>query len=144
MNLVLRLLMGIFAIVALSLGIPFAILGFSVDDAFLITGLACLAAGVVFGGSFLVLHRRERAARDRRRNGTRAKAPVIAAKFIPWTRVGAMLTYDLTVRVPAPRGVTEATRRVLLPPNQVIKAGDEIEIYFDPNDPENFEPALAT
>jgi hypothetical protein len=143
MNVVSRLVTMIFAIVFLGLGVPFTILGIVSEEGFLYVGPALLFAGLVSGGLFLWMHGKERAARERRRNGTRAKAPIVALKYQPGIQVGSMLAIDLTVSVPAPRGVTQSTRRVLVPPTFAVGPGDEIEIVFDPDDPENFEPAIT-
>jgi hypothetical protein len=137
---VVRLVVSIFALVLTLLGIVFTILGLLSTaedaDAFKVVGPAVLAAGLLLTAIAFVLFRRAKAERDRRRAGSRASVEVVEARLNQYTRIGVMLTYDLTIRYAD--GATH-TRKVLLPPTQPIRAGDRVDVLHDPADPGNFE-----
>ena len=139
---ILRLVAAILAIVFVALGIPFSIIGLVTDaaeaDAFGATGLAALAAGLLFAAVFAVLHRRARAERRRRLAGSRASVEILEARLNHYTRIGVMLTYDLTIRFAD--GATFA-RKVLVPPTAPLKVGERIEVLHEPDDRGNFEVA---
>jgi hypothetical protein len=139
---VVQVVCGILALVFTSLGVAFLAVGFAGagndPEGFQIIGAASLAAGLVFAGIALVARSRLRAAARRRREGDRARATIVRAQLQPYTRIGVLLTYTLTVRF-APAG--EVTRKLLVPPSLALKAGEEIEVVYDPEDPANFEPA---
>lgn len=133
-----RLVAGILAIVFLALGIPFLILGFvgEVEDAdgFKSSGSAAFAAGLIAAAIFVALTRRAKA-QQRRRTQT-AQVEIVAARLNQYTRIGVMLTYDLTVRLADGRTFT---RKVLVPPTTPLTPGGSAEIRYDPDDPGNFE-----
>ena len=140
-----RIVAGILAIVFLSLGIVFLILGLATDtpdaDGFRATGGAIFAAGIVAATIFTLLHRRGAAERRRRQQGARAYAEIVEARLHQYTRVGVMLTYTLTIRYPdAGLGESSFTRTVLVPPTLALKTGERVEVQYDPADPGNFEP----
>ena len=142
----LRLLAGIWGLVLIILGVVFTVLGAAVDagdrTATLILGLALLAAGLACAAVFALLQRREAVRRGRRQRGPGAKAEIVAARLHPYTRIGVMLTYTVTVRfAPATGGgMREATRRLLVPPNLPLAPGARVQVAYDPEDPANFEP----
>ena len=140
-----RLLTGILACVLVPLGAVFVVLGLVLDDLdrgepedFVYVGAPLLAAGLAFAAAFAVLRARERERGRRRKQGLRAVARVVRADWRSGIRVGAWLTYDLTVHFDAGGTVT---RRVLVMPGTKILAGESIEILYDPDEPSNFEPA---
>jgi hypothetical protein len=137
-----RLLTGILGIVLTALGVPFTIIGLVGDDAFLAPGIPILAVGLVLLATCAALFRVEAARSRKRREGRRAQAEITAVRLHPGIRIGAMLTVDLSVRIPSVPG-GPFTRRVLLPPTLAVGPGDEIEVLFDPSDPANFEPAVT-
>lgn len=133
---------GILALVFLLLGLTFSVVGLVVDepdrgspDGFVATGGALLVAGLLCATAFAALYRRH--ARRRRRQGPRAQAEIVSAILRPYVRVGALLTYDLTVRIPA---AGEVTQRVLVVPGTDLTEGGLIEVAYDPREPSNFEP----
>jgi len=142
----LRLLAGICGLVLIVLGVVFTVLGVAVDagdrTATLIVGLALLAAGLACAAVFALLQRRDAARRGRRQRGPRAEAEIVAARLHPYTRIGVMLTYTLTVRfAPATGGgMREVTRRLLVPPNLPLAPGARVQVAYDPEDTANFEP----
>ena len=136
----LRLTISIFALVLTLLGIVFTIVGLATtaDDAegFKTVGPAILAAGLVLTAIAFVLHRR--AAVERSRRQQRTSVEVVAAKLNQYTRVGVMLTYDLTIRYAD--GSTHS-RKVLVAPGTPLKVGERIDVMHDPQNPGNFEVA---
>ena len=135
---ILRLVSGILGIVFLALGIPFLILGFvsNVEDAegFKAVGAPILAAGLIAGAIFVALGKRARA--EKRRRTQSAQVEIVEAKLNQYTRIGVMLTYDLTIRFPDGRAFT---RKVLVPPGTPMKSGEITEVRHDPGDLGNFE-----
>jgi hypothetical protein len=137
-----RLLSGILGIVAVSLGVPFLAIGLAADDEFVVPGVVALAIGLVLLAVWALLLRKEFARRARLRNGRRLAAEVVDAKLQRHIRVGVMMTVDLTVRIDGVPGGAQ-TRRVQLPPSAGVKPGDRIDVFVDPDDPSNFEPAVT-
>ena len=135
-----RLLSGILAAVFLPLGLAFTIVGAATMRTFLYVGLPFLVVGLVLGVAFLVLQRKESARRRRRRQGPRTMAEVLSAEWNPGVRVGTWLTVKLTVRF-VPAGTVAKT--VLLPPNMRLTQGGSIEVFYDPQEPSNFEPVAS-
>ncbi|MEJ7894830.1 MAG: DUF3592 domain-containing protein [Solirubrobacteraceae bacterium] len=137
-----RVVAGILAIVFVSLGLTFTVIGLAVDrsgssEGFLSTGIGMLAAGAACAAVFAVLTRRDAERRHRRRAGARAQAQIVRAVLRPGVRIGSLLAYDLTVRF-QPAG--EATRRLLVVPGTALVEGESIEVAYDPQEPSNFEP----
>ena len=137
-----RLLTGIFGIVFTSLGVTFTILGLVGQDRFLTFGIPALIVGLASFTICALLFRRAAGLSRRRRDGRRAQAEITDVVLHPNIRIGAMLTVDLSVRIPSVPG-GPFTRRVLVPPTMSIGAGDQIELLYDPADPANFEPAVT-
>ena len=135
-----RLLSGILAAVFLPLGLAFTIVGAATMRTFLYVGLPFLVVGFILGVVFLVLQRKESARRRRRREGPRTTAEVISVEWNPAVRVGTWLTVKLTVRF-VPAGTVAKT--VLLPPNMRLTQGGSIEVFYDPQEPSNFEPVAS-
>src|SRR5689334_11401335 len=135
-----RLLSGILAAVFLPLGVAFTIVGAATMRTFLYVGLPFLVVGLVLAVAFLVLHRQEAGRRKRRRAGLRTAAEVVNAEWNPGVRIGTWLTVKLTVRFPAAGTVA---RTVLLPPTMRLAQGGSIEVFYDPQEPSNFEPVAS-
>jgi hypothetical protein len=139
---VVRLVIAIWALVLLILGVVFLVIAsVAGPDSAVVAGAATLAPGVLLALVTWVLHVRARAARRRRHEGERVVAEVVRARLHTMTRIGVMLTYTLTVRfAPVGGAAAEFTRQVLAPPTHPLRAGQRIEICYDPHDPANFEP----
>jgi hypothetical protein len=135
-----RLLSGILAVVFLPLGVAFTVVGAATMRMFLYIGLPFLVVGLILGVVFLVLQRREAARRRRRRAGPRTMAEVISAEWNPGVRIGTWLTVKLTVRY-VPAGTV--ARTVLIPPTMRLTQGGSIEVFYDPQEPSNFEPVAS-
>jgi hypothetical protein len=144
-----RLLLGILAVVFLPLGVVFVIVGLTVDEirsgepeTFVYVGVPLLAVGLAFALTFTVLQRREHERRRRRRAGLQTTAEVLRADLNHNIRSGAKVGLRLTVRF-ASAGTPDGTvsRTLLAVPSSAPRAGDRIEIRYDPADPANFEPA---
>jgi hypothetical protein len=135
-----RLLSGILAAVFLPLGLAFTVVGAAAMRTFLYVGLPFLVVGLILGVVFLVLQRKESARRRRRREGPRTTAEVISAEWNPGVRVGTWLTVKLTVRF-SPAGTVAKT--VLIPPNMRLSQGGSIDVFYDPQEPSNFEPVAS-
>jgi hypothetical protein len=140
----LRLVLGILAVVFVPLGLIFTVLGLTVDEVdrgspegFVYAGLPILAVGLVFAGAFLVLWRKERARRARRRAGLRTRAEIVSAELNWAVRVNGRPALKLTVHF-APAGTVSGT--FLAGGEQSLRAGDAIEVLYDPAEPANFEP----
>ena len=135
---ILRLVVGILAIVFLALGIPFLILGAVADiedaDGFRVAGAAILAAGLVAGAVFIALSKRAKA--EQRRRTQDARVEIVEARLNRHTRIGVMLAYDLTIRFSDGRAFT---RKVLVPPGTPMGSGETATVRHDPADPGNFE-----
>ena len=140
-----RLVAGILALVFLLLGIPFLILGFALDgedaDGFRASGAITLVVGLLAAGVFLVLQRG--AAAERRRRQGRASAEIVEARLHPYTRIGVLLTYTVTIRYTHGARDRTFTRKLLVPPTVPLNAGEQVEVRYDPEDPGNFELAAA-
>ena len=143
-DLVVGIVCAILALVLTILGVTFLAVGLAGggDDpeGFRVVGGALLVTGLLLTGVAAVARSRRRAAARRRRAGERARATIVRAQLHPYTRIGVLLTYTLTVRF-APAG--EVSRKLLVPPSLELKAGEEIEVVYDPQDPANFEPAAS-
>jgi hypothetical protein len=137
-----RLLTGILGLVFTTLGLTFTIVGLVSQDDFLPIGIPFLVAGLASLGVCALLFRRAGGLARRRRDGRRVQAEITDVRLHPNIRIGAMLTVDLSVRIPSVPG-GPFTRRVLLPPTMSIGPGDPIELLVDPEDPANFEPAVT-
>ena len=135
-----RLLTGILGLVFTSLGLTFTILGLVRRDDFLVIGVPFLVAGLASLGVCTLLFARAGAAGKRRTR--RAEADVTDVVLHPGTRVGVLLTIDLSVRIPSVPG-GPFTSRVLIPPTMSLAAGDKVELLYDPDDPSNFVPAAT-
>ena len=137
-----RLVIAIWALVLLVLGGAFLVVALVAgQDSAVVVSAATLAPGVLLALLTWWLHARARAERRRRHEGDRAAAEVVRARLHTMTRIGVMLTYTLTVRfAPAGAAAGEFTRQVLAPPTHPLRAGQRIEICYDPHDPANFEP----
>lgn len=135
---VVRLTLSIFALVLTLLGVVFTIIGLvgTAEDAegFEGIGPVILGAGLVLVVIVAVLQRGANA--EKKRRTQRTSVEVVAAKLNQYTRIGVMLTYDLTVRFAD--GSTH-TRKVLVPPTTPLKAGERVEVVHDPAEPSNFE-----
>ena len=141
-DLVVGIVCAILALVLTILGVTFLAVGMAdagnEPEGFRVLGAVLLASGLLLTGVAAVARSRRRAAARRRREGDRARATIVRAQLHPYTRIGVLLTYTLTVRF-APAG--EVTRKLLVPPSVELKPGEEIEVVYDPQDPANFEPA---
>jgi hypothetical protein len=145
---VLRLVLGILAATFVPLGVVFTVIGLTADEvdrgspeAFAYVGIPILLVGLALGGGFLVLWRKERARRARRRAGLRAQAEIVSADVNWSVRVNGRPALKLTVSF-APAGTVSGT--FLAGGNYSLRAGDAIEVLYDPAEPENFEPASLT
>jgi len=139
-----RLVTGILAGVFLPLGVVFLTIGLTADEidrgtpeGMAYAGAGIAAAGVILAAAFLVLWRKEAARRRRRREGLRATAEIVEAKWMTNVRSGSTIGLRLTVRIPAAGTVTST---VLAPITPQWVAGAPIEVAYDPSDPSNFEP----
>jgi Protein of unknown function (DUF3592) len=104
-------------------------------------GAAMVALGLAAGLTAWMLH--SRVIRKRLRRTERVQAAVVDARLHTMTRIGAMLTYTVTVRfAPLARAEAEYTRKLLVPPTHPLEAGKRIEVLYDPRDPGNFAPVL--
>ena len=148
---VLRITLGILAVVFLPLGLVFTIVGLTVDqpdsgrpEDFLYTGAGLGLAGVALLVGFLVLRGREAARRRRRQEGLRTTAEVVRVQLKPGVRVGSLVALDLTVRFAA-AGTADGTvsRMMLVSPLSRITEGEPVEIMYDPAEPSNFELAAG-
>jgi hypothetical protein len=144
---VVRLVLGILAVVFLPLGIVFTIIGLTVEEvdrgepeAFVYVGLPLLAVGACLAIAFAVLWRRERARRRRRREGLHASAEIVRALPKANIRSGSRIAWQLTVRLPATSAPVTTT--FFASPASDLKPGGRIDVLYDPADPSNFEPAL--
>jgi Protein of unknown function (DUF3592) len=144
----LRLVLGILAVTFVPLGVVFTVLGLTVDEvdrgspeAFVYLGIPILVVGLALAGVFLVLWRKERARRARRRAGLRARAEIVSADVNWSVRVNGRPALKLTVSF-APAGEVSGT--FLAGGDYSLRAGDAIEVLYDPAEPANFEPAPLT
>jgi len=128
-----RLLSGILAAVFLPLGITFAILG----DDFAGIGALLLAVGVGMLALFGWLVMRERSRRARRT--AQASAEVVDARINHGVQLNAKRQLMLTVRFPA---AGEVSGKFFWYPS--IPVGERIDVRYDPDDPESFEPVDPT
>jgi hypothetical protein len=142
---VLRLVTGILAVTFLPLGVTFFIVGLAVEnpdrgepEAFLYLGAALGLAGLVLTLAFVVLWRREAARRQRRRNGLRTSAEVVAVRWKPNVRSGGRIGVELAVSFPGSGGTVSQT--LLMMPTHRLAEGEAIEVLYDPAEPANFEP----
>lgn len=137
---VLRLVVSIVALVLTLLGTVFTILGLLLEsgeeEGFDVVGPSILAAGLALAAIAFVLFRRAAAERGRRLAGMSASVEIVEARLNQYTRIGVMLTYDLTIRYAD--GAT-FTRKVLVPPTTALRAGERVQVRYDPADPGNFE-----
>jgi hypothetical protein len=143
----LRLVLGILAATFIPLGVAFTVIGLTADEvdrgspeAFAYAGIPILVVGLALGGAFLVLWRKERVRRARRRAGLRAQAEIVSADVNWHVRVNGRPSLKLTVRF----GDTTATGTFLAGGEYSLRAGDPIEVLYDPAEPTNFEPAPLT
>jgi hypothetical protein len=105
-------------------------------------GAVMVALGLAAALTAWLLH--SRVIRKRLRRTERAQADVVQAQLHTMTRIGAMLTYTVTVRFAPLAGMEdEFTRKLLVPPTRPLEAGKRIEVLYDPRDPANFEPAAT-
>jgi hypothetical protein len=137
-----RIVAFILAIVGVSLGTAFLVVGLvgsTADaDAFKVLGAAALTVGALCGVAAVVLRGRARrlvAAEDAARV-SRGAATVVEAKLQEHSRIGARHPLRLRVRL---AGV-ERARTFWALPYALPRAGDAIEVAFDPADPGNFLP----
>ncbi|HEU4658996.1 MAG TPA: hypothetical protein VFR97_15810 [Capillimicrobium sp.] len=97
-----RLVTGILALVLGALGLAFLAVGLLAGDddaaAFTALGAVLAVSGAALAAIAVALRRRGLAARERRRDGGRATAEVVAARFRPGVRIGAWLTWTVTLR----------------------------------------------
>jgi hypothetical protein len=143
-----RIIFGILAATFVPLGIVFTVIGLTVDDvdegspeAFVYLGIPILLVGLALAAAFLVLWRKERARRARRRAGLRAQAEIVSADVNWSVRVNGRPALKLTVSF-SPAGTVSGT--FLAGGNYSLRAGDSIEVLYDPAEPANFEPASLT
>ena len=143
-DIVLAIVCAIVALVLTVLGLTFLAIGLAgagdEPAGFRALGAVLLVTGLLLAGVAAVARSRRQAAARRRRAGDRARATIVRAQLHPYTRIGVLLTYTLTVRF-APAG--EVTRKLLVPPSLELTPGEEIEVVYDPQDPANFEPAAS-
>ena len=144
---VLRLVFGILAVTFLPIGVIFTVIGLTVDEVdegdpkvFAYIGIPLLVVGLGFAVAFFVLWRKERARRARRRAGLRARAEIVSADVNWSVRVNGRPAIRLTVRW----GDTTASGTFLAGGDYSLRAGDTIEVLYDPAEPTNFEPAALT
>ena len=137
-----RLVGFILAIVGVSLGVPFLVIGLvdTADDAgaFKVIGAAALAAGLVLAAVVAAGRgraRRRMAAEDAART-SRATAIVVEAKLQEHSRIGARHPLHLRVRI----GGEERTRTFWALPYAIPRPDDAIEVALDPADSGNFLP----
>lgn len=128
-----RLLSGILASVFLPLGIVFAILG----GEFASMGTLLLGPGVGLLLLFVFLTQRER--RRRARRTAQASAEVLEASINHGVQLNAKRQLTLRVRFPA---AGEVSGKFFWYPT--IPVGDRIDVRYDPDDPESFEPVDPT
>jgi hypothetical protein len=102
-------------------------------------GAVMVALGLAAAFFAWLLHLR--VIRRRLRRTERASAEVVDAHLHTMTRIGAMLTYTVTVRfAPSAGAHGEFTRKLLVPPTHPLEQGKRIDVLYDPRDPGNFEP----
>lgn len=138
-----RIVTGIVGLVLAALGTTFTILGLVLDgaeaDGFATVGPVLLLAGAASAAVSIGIGRREAARRRRRLAGPRTTARIVEARYLPGVRVGSAVAYALTVTF-VPAGT--ASRTILVAPGTPLGAGQEIQVAYDPDDPESFEPVI--
>jgi hypothetical protein len=137
-----RLLGFILAIVGVSLGVPFLLIGLvgtAADaDAFVVVGAAALTVGVVLAAVTVTArgHARRRVDTELAARTGRGSAIVVEAKLQTHSRIGARHPLRLRVRL----GGEERERTFWALPYGLPRVGDAIEVAYDPGDPGNFAP----
>lgn len=139
-----RAALSIVALVLTLLGIVFVVVGLLAGEP---DGGAMTTIGLVVGGAGLVLAiaavaawRRARAALRRRQEGGRGTATIVSARFHPHTRIGALLTWTLTLRYESGEHAgREVTRQMLLVPTIAVEEGARVEVAYDRADAANVE-----
>ena len=139
-----RAALSIVALVLTLLGIVFVAVGLlaggSDGEPMRTIGAAIGAVGLVLAVIAAAVWRRARAALRRRQEGGRATATIVHARFHPHTRIGALLTWTLTLRYESGEHTgREVTRQMLLVPTIAVEDGARVEVAYDRADAGNVE-----
>jgi hypothetical protein len=143
-SIVIRLMAAIWGALLLVGGVVLLILPLALSGdrtGLAVGGAAMVALGLALGLTAWMLH--SRVIRKRLRRTERAPAEVVDSRLHTMTRIGAMLTFTVTVRfAPSAGAEAEFTRKLLVPPTHPLEPGKRIEVLYDPKEPANFAPVF--